>query len=120
MIDLFLLLLLHLSNSIWNTSISDVKSSWTSLYLSDSDCAAGTNGGRRRRRSLGRHESGGDGAGVLLGHVVPEAEAGEEIVAVAGADRGGGDELIGPGLQVVGHANLQGGPEKEEIGPLLV
>ena len=33
LIDLFLFLAWHLSNSIWNTSISGVNSSWTSLYF---------------------------------------------------------------------------------------
>ena len=31
--DIFLFLVCHLSNSIWNTSISGGKSSWTSLYF---------------------------------------------------------------------------------------
>ena len=95
-------------------------------YLGDSGDAADTNGACRRpgqcRRSLWRHEAGGDGAGVLLGHVIPEAEAGKEVVAVAGATaagRGGGDELVGLRLQVVGHADLQGGPERKRSTPLL-
>ena len=32
MIDLFLFIVWHLLNSIWNSSISGVKSSWTTLY----------------------------------------------------------------------------------------
>ena len=30
--DLYLFIVWHLSNSIWNTSISGVKSSWTTMY----------------------------------------------------------------------------------------